>query len=185
MWLRRFVYKNDACFCKATCMYGSALIDAWFTGQSKNDRLKNWQTNQSDKYRKQSFFLISIKRTAGHLRIKPRNLHCDAHRRWKQEHMYGCWKQRHVSPVLTFEPASSSNADKFTWSLNASHNLNTERKRKCFKFCKNIEFLKEGIWFGLLSAAYQNGNQHYFNLVQRALVLKDYDLGPLRHIYLN
>ena len=46
------------------------------------------------------------------------------------------------------------------------HDLNTDRKRRLFMFRKGTEVLNEVIRSGLLSAAYQNGDQHY-------------DVGPL------
>ena len=81
------------------------------------------------------------------------------------------WKQRRVSAILTFEPAlflciQGSIADKFKVVGCHGYNVNTVRKRPIFKFRKAIEVLKEGIWSGLLSAPYQNGDQHY-------------DIGPL------
>ena len=84
---------------------------------------------------------------------------------------HGRWKQRRVSSVLTFNLRvflciQSSNADKFKVVGGHGHNLKTDRKRRIFKFRKGIEVMKEAIWSGLLSAPYQNGDQHY-------------DVGPL------
>ena len=64
-----------------------------------------------------------------------------------------------------------SNADKFMVVGCHDHDLNTYRKRRLFKFRKCTEVLKEGIWSGLFSAAYQNGDQYY-------------DAGPLCPIIL-
>ena len=72
---------------------------------------------------------------------------------------HGRWKQRRLSAVLTFEPVSiflciqSSNADKFKVFGCHGHNLNTDRKRRLFKFRKGIEVVMEGIWSGFVVSA--------------------------------
>ena len=105
------------------------------------------------------------KRTAGHLRvirIVTRNpLKTKRSRRWKQSHVRG---------VLTFEPASIFMHTKKQYRPIQGrcfhyHNLNTDRKRRLFKFRKGHSVPKEDIRSG-------------FVIVQ-SNVDQRYDVGPL------
>ena len=76
-----------------------------------------------------------------------------------------------LSNLCLFLCTQSSNAEKCTVLGCHAHSpdLNNDRKRLFFYFRWGTEVLKEGIWSGLFSAAYQNDDQYY-------------DIGPLCHI---
>ena len=102
------------------------------------------------------------KRTAGHLRVS--HVNCNVMHTSALVYTKPCAMRFDFRSCVLY--IQSSVADKFKVVGCHGHNLNTDHKRRHFKFRKGIEVVKLRIWSDLLSAAYQNGDQHY-------------DVGPL------
>ena len=68
-----------------------------------------------------------------------------------------------LSNLRLFLCMRSSTGEKFTVLGCYGHNLNTDRTQTAtfFNYFKCTYVLKKEIWFGLFSAAYQNGDQYY------------------------